>query len=141
MYTNRGFIETDHGADIRIKIWAPTFEQLLEEAIKALGNLIACKDKDLQKISKTLFLKSSTKEELIVTTLEELLFLFEKEGFIPLEGKVMDLSNKYKVKIKVKGRYLEEEEPTKNIIKGVTFHGLKITTNGNKIFTYIVFDV
>ena len=79
---NKGFIFEDHTADVQVKCWAPTLEEVYAQAAYSLMTVIT---PDLKKISpreeKIINVKAEDKEALLFDFLSELLYVFDVEGW------------------------------------------------------------
>ena len=87
-----GYGTFDHTADIGIRAWGSEFSQVFEEAAKALFSVIV----DLKTVSPRqkvkIELTKDSGEELFLSWLKELLFIFETKHLLLSEFKIIDLN-------------------------------------------------
>ena len=115
----------DHTADVGILVNAPTANVLFEMAALALAELITSVDALTPKIERRFQLREEEIETLLVSWLQELLYVLDTEGLI---------FGSFRVKLQ--GSRLEatawgepfdpEVHPMKTEIKAVTYHQLEI---------------
>jgi len=116
----------EHTADIGIRCWGPTPDELFREATGALievmvGPVCAAGNERL-----CLELQASCVEELLVTWLNELLFRFEIEGFLPGEITFVQLEEQ-RLRARLSGaRYDPARWPIERQVKAATYHLLQV---------------
>lgn len=116
----------EHTADIGLACWGPTPADLFREAARGLIEIllgevrVSCSEK-LQ-----LDLEGGGREELLVAWLNELLFRFESEGFLPgeIDFEILDES---RLRAHLRGeRHDPERWPLERQVKAATYHQLQI---------------
>ena len=136
-----GFQEVEHTADWALDIWAPTLEQLFEQAARGMLLLAGIELAPQAREGRQLDLLAIDLEGLLVNFLNELLYWGESEC---LAFDVFHLS--------IRGLYLEGLHLTGRVegapittqtkeIKAVTFHNLVIHHDAGVFRVRIVFDV
>ena len=130
----------EHTADIKFQAFAPTLEELFKNSASAMfGSMHDGKIKSA--IKKKIKVKGKDKESLLYNFLEELLFLFDSEGFFPAKFS--------KIKIDKKKLILEAEilgDNSKNYeihldVKAVTYNEMFVKKEKNKWVAQVVVDV
>jgi SHS2 domain-containing protein len=131
-----GYREREHTADRELEIWAPDFPGLLIQAAKGMYALSGIQIQAGVRQEKGLLLPASEAEQMLVSFLNELLFLGERYGmayasfvFRP-EGDALQIS--------MSGGPIVSQDKE---IKAVTYHGLKIIQTDTGIKANVVFDV
>jgi len=131
-----GYQEIEHTADLELKVWAPSYEQLLIEAAKGMYSLmeIKCISDNIQQ--REVSIDAIDKEMLLVSFLSELLFFLEEENLIFTKFSLIIKDCKLVA-------VLDGETVTSKCkeIKAVTYHNLKIRVNKGIFTAHIVFDV
>lgn len=133
---NHGYQEVEHTADLALRVWAPDFFGILQEAAAGMYDLMGLKpDLDRPVISSLAIQKSHLENEL-VDFLSELLFLCEARAQYYQQFIFIEASQHIKVGMKGFGisnigRY----------IKAVTFHALEIAEQEIGLETTITFDI
>jgi SHS2 domain-containing protein len=130
----------DHTADVGILINAPTVEFLFEMAALALTELITSVDTLTPRIERRFKLREDEIETLLVSWLQELLYLLDTEGLV---------FGRYKVNLQ--GSRLEatawgesfdpEVHPMKTEIKAVTYHQLEVVERDEGWHARVIVDL
>jgi SHS2 domain-containing protein len=137
----------DHTADLAIRVWGETWEELVVQAIKGMiSQIVDIRNIRIREYSK-LIINAENQEELLLKGLKETLFLVEKgRVFSSVEvnvDKFSHLSKKMVQMTLILGG--EEIDPQRHDIcleiKAVTRHGFGIRKEGPYWITQILFDV
>jgi SHS2 domain-containing protein len=131
------FREIDHTADWALEVWAPTLEALFVEAARGMQALASAEPGDGPRVQRQISLQAGDAESLLVSWLQELLYLTEDEGLALDEFRFASLSAEL-LEAQVTGapaRHLEK------VIKAVTYHNLAIRADERGYSVTIVFDV
>jgi SHS2 domain-containing protein len=137
-----GFRYIDHPSDIGVEVEGKSLEELFLNAAQAMLSIIADSNGagNMDKpIRKTLRVEEDSAEELLHSFLTEILWLIGTQDFFPRAIRFRSLSET-SVDAELSGGPLEKEA-LKNEIKAVTYHQLKVRTEGEKLVTRIIFDV
>ncbi len=131
----------DHTADLAIEVEAEDLEGLFVEAARAMFNEIVGDLGSVRPAEERRFeLREDTPEDLLVSWLSELLFLFEVEKMLFSEFEVE--INDGTLKGRARGeRYDRERHELRTGIKSVTYHMLEIRRSGDRYKVTIVFDI
>lgn len=128
----------DHDADIFLEVYGASREELFNNAARALTSFIA----DPEGIT-----PSSVKEvvvtgngELLVNFLNEIIYIWETQRFIPADVSVA--FNDHGLTAIMKGETFDEaRHVTKEELKAVTYHKFSITEDGGVFRATILIDV
>ena len=131
-----GFRELEHTADWELEVWAPSLTGLLEQAAHGMYALAGTILVDEPSTIRSLTIKATDPEDMLVSFLSELLFIGEDEG-LGFDHYLFDL-DRNTIRIEVKGKKIVSQEKE---IKAVTFHNLSINKRQEGYHTRIVFDV
>ena len=133
--------QTDHTADLGLKIFGNSLPDLFANAGYALFNTLT----DLSKVSpvtKQVFhLQRDTTEELLIEWMGELLYTFETEGLLFNRFNITSL-NKNSLSAEAEGEFFNSSiHFIKNGIKAVTYHNLKIEQKNGLWQAEVVLDI
>ena len=131
------FEEIEHTADIAIRVWGRDLAELFVNAAYGLACQLADPDAVERAIERTVALKAYDAETLLVTWLEELLYLGERDGCVFVEFDVREVVSTRLLAV-VKGGPVQEHG---RHIKAVTFNEMEIVCTGAGCETVVVFDV
>ena len=131
-----GFEEIQHTADWALKVWAPDFACLLEQAALGMNQLMGVAVDPTQSIERKLTLTADDRESLLVAFLNRILYEMEMDsiGFDHFDILVDGLQINAHL---TGGKLLELQKR----VKAVTYHNLKIRAAANGLETTIVMDV
>jgi len=135
--TNK-YIIIDHEADIGLEIYGKSMEELFVNAVDGLFSLIV-DAKDVKPEKGKRFDTSANGETLIVF-LNELLYMWETEGFIPVDF-ALKIDNKKVAGTVIGGIFDPAKHTAKQEVKAVTYHGFSISKNENGFVARIILDV
>ncbi len=130
----------DIAGDVGLKITANSLEELFINAGKGLYSLIT--EPDTVEVSeiKNIELKADSVEELLVSFLNEIIFLFDAYGF--LGSKIEVFIRDFTLKAKIQGEYFNpDKHEGKLLLKAATYHGLEIEKKNGNFSAQIVFDI
>ena len=132
----RRFEEIEHTADWSIRVYGESLNALFTHAAEGMFSLLELQFESEQSQTRNIELSAIDSESLLVSWLEELLYLLESEAVAAVE---------YDLQVNVK--YLRASVITRQIksmkkdIKAVTYHELEIQKDDGSFQTTIVFDV
>ncbi len=132
----RGHREVEHTADWGLEIWAPDLPELFEEAARGMFELMGAVVSEGNRYHQQLEISADDGEQLLVSFLEELLFLVESKNFAA-DGFLLELVGESLLANLEGGAVVSREKE----IKAVTFHKLEIEDTGQGLRTHIIFDV
>ncbi len=132
----------DHTADIRMEAVGSTLEDLFLNAAQGLATLLTpdsgSDTADRREID--VELEADAVEDLLIDWLREILFLHEAEDFALLRVETRELTEG-RLKARLVGRTLQEDEEPGEEIKAVTYHALSVEKTQQGYTTRIVFDI
>lgn len=146
-YSGRPYEILEHKADIKIKVFGKTMEELYKNAVGAMASIL-CQASSVKrqdsKISKILVVKSADREILLVDFLNDVLGESQINQAVYPEAKFIDfhpegIQGFSYLKAEIIGYPIERFDED---IKAVTYHDLSIRQNENSIWeATILFDV
>ena len=133
--------EIPHTADIALRIQGKDLRELFINAAYGMFDIIADLEGLKESVSIDVNLKAPSKEELLVSWLDELLYNFYTKGIIFFDFDIT-LVTDGTLTAKARGRHLgENKNRLKREIKAATFHDLNIAETPGGLSVDIVFDV
>ena len=129
-----------HTADIKFQAFGKTLEEVFENSALALFDVFyngKVKDRKKFKIKA----KGRDFESLLYNFLEEFLFLFDSENFLP--GKIKNLKidkKRFEIACDVFGDEIKNYE-TNTHVKAITYNEMFVKQEKNKFTTQVVVDV
>ena len=131
----------DHTGDMGIVVYGGDLKELFFNAGRAFFSLITNLNRIRSTFEHTIVLKSENLDELMVTWLGELLYLFDAKGML-LKKFDLDEINKHGLKAVVRGESFQPERHViKREIKAVTYHQVKVEKKDGKWEGRIIFDL
>jgi len=131
----------DHTADIAIKAYGSSLEELFTNAAYGMCDIIADLDGLKPTTSIKVDLTADNAEELLIAWLDEILYRFYTKKIIFCDFNITELTEK-KISAEVLGRPIGNKKSRLNTeIKAATYHDLKIEKENGSYKVQIVFDV
>ena len=131
----------DHPADIGIKVKGETLEELFINAAIGTSSLIidlkAIEQKEIKKIN----LQGKNLEDLFIKCLDEIIYLFDSEGFLPKSVKVETIHELSLRAIFQGEKFNKNKHEIKLYLKAVTYHQLEIKQTKEGWEAKVYFDV
>ena len=134
----------DHTADIAAEIRANNLEELFAAGAEALINSSVDEKQfeadDLLEID----LSAASKEELLITFLNELNYLLITKKWLYLSIhsiKIFNDTDGYELSVELNGTELKKDIQLKQEIKSVTYHQVEIVEADGDYSTLVVFDI
>ena len=126
----------EHTADCGLEVWAPDLPALIEEAARGMFELMGVVVSEESRCHRQLEIGAEDREQLLVSFLEELLFIADSEevGFDGFLLNVQDSS----LLARLEGGFIVDRSKE---IKAVTYHYLEISESDRGLMTNIIFDV
>ena len=128
----------DHEADIGLEIYGKSLEELFINAVKGLFSLIV--DANDVKAEKGKRFDLTGNGETLIVFLNELLYMWEMEGFIPKEFSLKIDNNRLTGTI-IGGIFDPARHTAMQEVKAVTYHGFLMTQDENGFKARIIMDV
>lgn len=131
----------EHTADIGVRVWGETFEELLKSAALAMMNLL-CDRETVKAVEDTVFeVEGETEEELLIKMLGEILYIYRVRNMV-FTGIDLELTGGNKIKGTLTGESYDPERHELELdIKAATYHNLKIQRVNDRFMAEIVFDI
>ena len=117
----RGHRQIEHTADLALEVWAPTQEQLFEEAAQALVEIMTeGAPIEGRQSERAIELECIDREDRLVRWLNEVIFLAVNSGFV-LQSAELRLDGDDRLSAKIRG---VEGDLISAELKSVTYHEL-----------------
>ncbi len=138
--SNKDYEIIEHTADIGIKITGNSLTEIFWKAIHATADLLSGGIEIQPVIERGFSAKEENIETALVGILEEIIYFFEKELFLPSVCSVNIEEDMYKINLK--GNFVTAEDIKDGTeIKAVTYHQLEIKEVGDEYQATVIFDV
>jgi SHS2 domain-containing protein len=136
-----GYELVDHTADIGVRLWAPTAEELFEQAALALFSLVCdpLHVDDLESVD--VELEAESMDLLLAAWLNELLYVFEARSLVLTQFDIVELGER-SLRARISGEPLDT---SRHIIcggvKAATLHELSLERRGDHWEGFVLLDV
>ncbi len=138
--SNKDYEILEHTADIGIKINGRFLTEIFWKAIHATADILSGGIEIEPRIERGFTTKEENIETALVSILEEIIYFFEKELFLPSICSVRIKEDVYEIKLK--GDIVSAEDIKNGTeIKAVTYHQLEIKEVGDEYQATVIFDV
>jgi SHS2 domain-containing protein len=135
----------DHTADVGFELEAPTLEDLFDEARQALLVTMFEEPPEGGEREHVVRLWASDREALLVRWINELVFLVQDEGFVPVLADVRieeTGGGAFSLETSLTGAPLDlEGHGWQGEVKSATFHGLDVARGGEGWQARVILDV
>nr|CAX68976.1 conserved hypothetical protein of unknown function DUF101 [uncultured bacterium] len=134
----------EHTADIGIRVFARSREELFANSAEGLFSLLLKKEQTNASNIKKVTLKSPKLDELLVQWLNELLSLFYAEAFVPAKfsASLAETDGTLTLNATVEGDEIEDSVTlAKTEVKAATYHRLKVEQFKGGYKAEVIFDV
>lgn len=131
----------DHTADLGIRIFGRTYEEVMTNAAYALFDLLTDLSRVQETFSHSLRVEAAEREELLVCWLSELLFLFESRGYLFKRFQFSHLDQRSLRAVAYGEFFTSARHEIKTEIKAVTYHQVALRESGGTWEGRIIFDV
>ena len=130
----------EHTADIKFQAFGKTFEEVFENSALAMFNTIY-RGKVSNRKKLKISVKGKDSESLLYNFLEEFLFLFDSENFLPSKIKKIKIDKRnFKLEAEVLGDGSENYEISEQI-KAVTYNEMFVCEKEGKWISQVVLDI
>ncbi len=128
----------DHDADVHLEVYGASRKELFENAAAAMLSLITDRGKVRPALERRITVPGNG--ELLVNFLNELLFVWDVERFIPAEVTVA--FEKEGLTALLRGEHFDESRHSIEVeLKAVTYHKFAITEEKGRFKAIIIIDV
>ena len=128
----------DHEADIGLEVYGTSLEELFANAVKALFSLIVDATNVPAEKGKRFDLEGD--DEVLIVFLNELLYMWDVEGFIPEEFSIK-IDNSRLSGTVIGGIFDPSKHTAKREVKAVTYHAFNLSKNGGDYTARFILDV
>ena len=138
---DRGFESFEVTADEGLRAWGKSMGEAFVNAARGMLDLMV-DSKELRPVeSRRIQLKARDRGALLVAWLSELLYLFEVEGFLPVEYEIVNLGDQ-QLEAKVRGDILDPaRHSVKGLVKAATYHLVEVKEVDGRWQVQVVLDV
>lgn len=138
--SNKDYKIIEHTADIGIKISGKSPTEIFWKAIHAAADILSGGIEIKPRIERGFTTKEENIETALVGILEEIIYFFEKEMFLPSVCSVHIENDQYE--INMKGNFVTADDVKNGTeIKAVTYHQLEIKKVRGGYQATVIFDV
>jgi len=138
--SNKDYEILEHTADIGIRISGKSITEIFWKAIHATVDLLSGGIEIKPRIERGFTTKEENRETALVSVLEEIIYFFEKELFLPSVCSVNIVKDRYE--INMKGNIVSAEDLKNGTeIKAVTYHRLEIKEIEGGFQATVIFDI
>jgi len=131
----------DHTADIGVRVFGETLQEIFVHAAEALFDLLTDLDSIRKDLSREVEVSGSDREDLLVRWLGELLYLCEGEGYLFREFSIFHLTPT-SLKASARGERFDPARHTfKTEIKAVTYHQVEVSPKDGMWVGKVIFDI
>ncbi len=136
-----GYQLLDHPADLGIEAWGPTLPEAFEQAAMGLMSVIldlkTVRNKEVREIR----LQGHGYENLLVKWLEEILFLYDGQGFVGAGYKIEKLSHQQIIARVLGEPFSLSRHDTVTDVKAVTYHQLLVLEAPTRAMVRVFLDI
>jgi SHS2 domain-containing protein len=138
---DRGFESFEVTADEGLRAWGKSMGEAFVNAARGMLDLMV-DSKELRPIeSRRIQVQAKDRGALLVAWLSELLYLFEVEGFLPVEYEIVSLDDQ-RLEAKARGDILDPaRHRLKGLVKAATYHLLEVSEVDGEWRVQVVVDV
>ncbi len=130
-----------HTADLGWRIWGSSLGELFENAAGALISTLTDRRRLRLKEAREITVEAPDLEALLVDWLNHLLYLFDVEGFLGREFRVVSLNPK-RLQARVRGEIFDPARHLeKTGVKAATYHNLAITPKNRGWQATVILDL
>jgi SHS2 domain-containing protein len=131
----------DHTGDLGVRAFGESLSQLFEQAAHALTFIVTEPETIRLKETRKIQLEAKTDEELLITWLNELVYLFETKGLLFKTYVVLSVHDHHLDALAQGESYVEGRHPIKTTVKAATYHQLKIENHQGVWTAQVIFDL
>jgi len=140
-YRVKRFEFLEHTADVGIIAYGPSLEEAFANAAYAMFTLVADLDGVRDQVCREIEVQAEDRESLVVSWLNELLYLLDTEGIIFKKFDVTALAES-SLKAKACGEILDlERHSIRGGVKAATYYMLRIARDNNRYSVQVIFDI
>jgi SHS2 domain-containing protein len=138
---SRKFEFIDHTGDMGVRVFGQSLSALFQHAAEALFHIITDPKTIHEKESRRVSVQARGREELFISWLNEFVYLFDTHGYLFRRFEVLGL-DQHLIEAMVYGETYEEgRHPIHRVIKGATYHQLRINQGKGGWEAQVIFDL
>ncbi len=131
----------NHTGDLGIEIYGESPADLFRHAGEAFTEIVTDAKTIRKKETRHISLQADRIEDLLVAWLNEFIFLFDTEGLLFTQFEIISIDARH-IRATVQGEaYNENRHPIKTIIKGATYHQLRVIRDKATWKARVIFDI
>jgi SHS2 domain-containing protein len=131
----------DHTADLGIRIFGRTYEEVMTNAAYALFDLLTDLDRVQETFSYAIHVVAAEREDLLIRWLSELLFLCESRGYLFKSFQFSHLDQTSLQAVAHGETFDSSRHEFKREIKAVTYHQAAVRENDGAWEGRVIFDI
>ena len=131
----------DHTGDLGVRVFGASLPRLFEQAAQALTFILTDPETIRIKETRKILLEAKTDEELLITWLNELVYLFDTEGLLFRAYEVLSVHDHLLEALAQGEIYVEGRHSIRTPVKAATYHQLKIENHQGVWTVQVIFDV
>jgi SHS2 domain-containing protein len=140
-YRTGAYEAFEHTADVGLRVWAPTVEDLFSAAAAGLIDTLLDPATVRRRESRPVCVQAPDQEGLLVGWLEELVFAFDAESFAPASAHVDSIGDS-ELLGHIWGEVFDpERHAVRKVVNAVTYHELQIVRTDRGYEVRVVLDV
>ena len=133
--------QLSHTADLGLRIWGDSQEELFENAGAALSAVLTDRRRLRLEINKEILLEAPDLEALLVAWLNHLLYLYDVDAFLGREFKVSELTPQ-RLAAQARGEaYDPGRHVARTAVKAATYHHLEIISRNGRWQATVILDL
>ncbi|MGE5838638.1 MAG: archease [Deltaproteobacteria bacterium] len=131
----------DHTGDLGVRVFGESLPEIFDQAARSLTAILTDPETIQIKEIREFLLEARTDEELLISWLNELVYLFDTKGLLFKAFNVLAVQD-HRLQAMARGEtYDEGRHPIKTTVKAATYHQLKIE-NAHGVWTaQVIFDL
>ncbi len=131
----------EHTADLGIRVRAATLEQLFVEAARGLFSTVVANPEQIQPLlTRQLSVAGNEYDYLLFDWLNELLYIFETERFLPADCQIRISDHGLTATCRGEPFDVERHQPDHEV-KAITYHGLKVEKTDDAWLAEVIVDI
>ena len=132
----------EHTADLGLEIEAPTIDALYEASVLGLVDVIVDSATVKPRSARVLRLAAEDRELLLVKLLQEVLYGYDTERWLPARAAVRTAPGGLSLEARLEGETFDaSRHAVKTEVKAVTYHALEVRETGDGLRARLVLDL
>ena len=137
----RKYRQLAHTADLGLRIWGASREELFENAGAALSATLTDRRRLRRQKTVEILLEAPDLEALLVAWLNHLLYLYDVDAFLGREFKVLELTPQ-RLAVQARGEtYDPDRHVARTAVKAATYHHLEIVSRNGRWQATVILDL